>query len=260
MLEGVYLWESGGFSKPVGEPQEVRLLVAESWLVEDGYAIALAQHFARFQASCHMQAGGSVPEIPSFWAQLRRLIPTEGRWFPRAEMRLVEGRLQLALRLRLAPAPSAAVQLLLSAAPDPRHYPKIKGPDIDLLESWRRAAVAQGANEATLVSATGVVLEGLTTSLVWWDNETLCFPAEESLTLPSITRHVVGVIAQARNIPLAHRPLVQEQMHHAPVWALNALHGIRPVVQLVGPNQSMPQHPALSLWQHYYQQQRQTIK
>ena len=260
MLAGLYLWSTKGFSKAVEENTVPQLLVADSFLVEEGQAIALAQHLARFQASCHLQAGRCVPEIPAFWAQMCRFIPTEGRWFPRAEMRLAAGHMQLAVRLRPAPAASPTVQLVLSTEPDPRHHPQMKGPDLATLEIWRQAAFVQGGNEATLRSPTGIVLEGLTTSLVWWEDETLCFPAADLQILPSITRYVVGTIAQELNTPTAHRYLTQEQMHCVPIWALNALHGIRPVVQLVGPNQTMPQHPVLCLWQHYYKQQRRMIK
>lgn len=259
MLAGLYVWSADGFSKAVEENTTSQLLVADSFLVEDGQAIALAQHLARFQASCHIQAAHSMPEIPCFWAQMQHLIPTVGRWFPRVEMRLTAGLLQFSVRLRPAPAASTTIKLVLSTEPDPRHYPQIKGPDLAALETWRQAAFAQGGNEAILCSPTGIVLEGLTTSLVWWEGETLCFPSAHLPTLPSITRHVVGAVAQELNIPIAYRHLAQEHLHIVPVWALNALHGIRPVVQLVGRHHAMPQHPDLALWQRHYRQRRQTL-
>lgn len=250
MLAGLYLWGPEGFSNVIEDTPASPLLVADSFLVEDAQVIAFTQHLARFQASC------SVHEVPRFWAQMRHVIPTAGRWFPRAELRLVKGERQLALRLRPAPALSNAVQLVLSSSPDPRQHPRIKGPDLALLEVWRQGAYAQGGNEATLVSPDGIVLEGLTTSLVWWEGQTLCLPATELPILPSITRQVVSRIAQDLNTKIAYRHLTHEQMHRVPVWALNALHGIRPVVELVGHHGPAPQHPDLALWQRHYRHQQ----
>ncbi len=160
------------------------LLVADSFLVDDGRVRGLSLHRARFTASCAahgIEAGG-------FFDAVIAELPREGRWFPRlelsagkglgtgAEPELVTGEAsalgaELGSRLRPAPEYGGPVAVLPYDRPDPRRQPRVKGPDLELLGALRdRAAASDGAGEVLLCGRAGEVLEGAYTSLLWWED------------------------------------------------------------------------------------------
>ncbi len=161
-------------------------------------------------------------------------LPAEGRWFPRAELIPagpgVPPRLQL--WIRPAPAPGRTVRLWLSGAPDTRTHPRVKGPDLGWLMVQREAAVTAGADEAMLLSPAGRILEGSTTSILFWRNDTICMPSED--VLPSVTRSLLVQEADATGVPVAVTSATPAELSGLEVWAVNALHGIRPVTAWVG--------------------------
>ena len=76
------------------------------------------------------------------------------------------------------------------AAP-PQASAACKGPDLDLLAELRAEAVAGGADEALLLDHQGHILEGTTTSLLWWRDDVLCAPALTGSVLPGVTRRIL---------------------------------------------------------------------
>ena len=158
------------------------LLVADSFLVDDGRVRGLSLHRARFTASCSahgIDAGG-------FFDAVIAELPREGRWFPRLELtdkdlelgtgaerglrtgaelglatgtefelRIgaqpevgigreppLAGRVELGWRLRPAPEYGGPVAVLPYDRPDPRRQPRVKGPDLELLGALRDRAAA----------------------------------------------------------------------------------------------------------------------
>ena len=59
------------------------IVVAESFLVDDGRVRGHDRHRHRFARGC--AAAGVDPAAP--WAELERALPATGRWFPRLELR-----------------------------------------------------------------------------------------------------------------------------------------------------------------------------
>ena len=161
-------------------------------------------------------------------------LPAQRCWFPRAEFALVDGIPRFQLWLRPAPALGAAVRLWLAEGPDVRTCPRIKGPDLDWLAEQRAAAVAAGADEAVLLSLDGRLLEGSTTSIMWWSEGRLCAPGDEAGLLPGITRSLLLDVAAAGGVPVAFGRPRPAELSGLEVWAVNALHGIRPVLGWVG--------------------------
>ena len=208
-----------------GEP-----LVADSWLVADGVVRAPDLHRARFDASCQARGvpGGS---LRAFWNELPGWLPETGMWFPRAELS-ASHRLHLWVR----PAPGLGTELTVwpSPGPDPRADPRTKGPDLAVLRRLRERAAAHGAGEALLTSAEGWVLEGATTSLLWWDGDALCLPATELPLLPGITSRLLVDIARAEGVRVWHRLARLEDLDGRETWMVNALHGLRPVTSWAG--------------------------
>jgi branched-subunit amino acid aminotransferase/4-amino-4-deoxychorismate lyase len=199
------------------------LAVADSWLLRDGAVRALDLHRARFDASCRARG---VPDarLAAFWSGVDCLLPGTGAWFPRAE-------LTAAGELRLRPAPALGTGLTASPhpGPDPRAEPRTKGPDIERLARARAGAVAHGADEALLLSGAGFVLEGTTTSLLWWDGDTLCLPSAALPVLPGVTASLLVRLAREEQVPVRYCHARLPDLSGRETWLVNALHGIRPV-------------------------------
>jgi branched-subunit amino acid aminotransferase/4-amino-4-deoxychorismate lyase len=232
-------WADGGTFEAVADCGEVRVI--DSWLVNDGRARAIDAHLRRFSAACAAVSSaddtavrspaGGVPRADAerFMRMALRQIPATGRWFPRAELALVDGAYRLRLWLRPAPPPAQSIRLWVPPEPDQRTCPRIKGPDLAYLSALRDTAVTAGADEAVLLSPDGTVREGTTTSILWWRDEVLCAPPSDDPLLPSVTRAVLLEAAAARNIPVAFEHATPAELAGLQVWAVNALHGIRPV-------------------------------
>lgn len=223
----------GGFSPPAGPAGEQETVIIDSWLVEDGRVLAFDAHLRRFAAACGAMFGIGEPETAEFMRAAASRVPASGRWFPRAELAVSEGTPGLAFRIRPAPPRAHSVRLWISGEPDRRKHPAVKGPDLEWLAGQRRAAAAAGADEAVILSPRGHVLEGAATSIVWWRGDALCVPAADGSVLPGTTREVLTAAARAMGLPVVSEDAVPAALDGIEVWAVNALHGIRPVTAWV---------------------------
>jgi branched-subunit amino acid aminotransferase/4-amino-4-deoxychorismate lyase len=204
------------------------LLVADSWLVEDGFARAADRHWARFGASC-LRAGADAAELARFRAVATEAVPASGRWFPRVEL-TADG---LAVRLRPAPAQALTARVVVGDG-DPRTRPRTKGPDLELLIGLREAA---RADEVLLTdAATGALREGALSSLLWWEDDALCTTPDEH-TLPGVTRALLLDLARAEGVEVRTRSPLPAQLAGREVWLTSALHGIRAVSEWLAPEQ-----------------------
>lgn len=113
---------------------------------------------------------------------------------------------ELAFRLRPAPTRTQELKVLVPPYSDPRSTPRRKGPDIALLEGLRTdARELYGCDEVLLIDGDGYVIEGATTSLLWWDGDTLCVTDLELGALPSVTSAVIVEEALNRSVPVESR-------------------------------------------------------
>ena len=205
------------------------LLVADSWLVDDGRERAAAMHWERFERSC-AEAGAGREELRSFRATVEAALPREGRWFPRIEL-TAEG---LALRIRLAPPAQREARVIAGAPGDPRTRPRRKGPDLELLAGLRAKARERGADELLLRGADGTLREGALSSLLWWEDDALCTTPDEHV-LPGVTRALLLERARAQGVEVRMRAPRPEELAGAEVWLTSALHGIRVVGAWLSP-------------------------
>ncbi|MEU9119853.1 aminotransferase class IV [Streptomyces sp. NPDC048506] len=221
------------------------LLAADSWLVEDGRARELTRHRDRFTSSV-VAAGGPPPDaVHAFWERELRRVPAAGDFFPRVELTQEGTRApRLGLRVRPAPARTTEVRVWVPGRPDPRSVPHRKGPDLDLLGALRAEAVAAGATEALLTTPDGQLLEGATSSLLWWEDDTLCTVDPSLPTLPGVTRDWALHRAAALGVPVRRRRCRLPDLTGLEVWCVNALHGIRPVTAWVGADARYAPGPA----------------
>lgn len=230
---GTFYQYKDGTLAAVSEPaeQEVKLAVADSFLVESGSMRAKSAHEARFTLGIQAIAPSYLDQLPGFFASAFNLIPKTGRWFPRFELHLgAESPNQLFLRLRPAPEPAGPAILWTLPEPDPRSNPAIKGPDLSLGQQLRRKAKMHGADEAVLLDSRGFIAEGALSSMVWWRGDVLCAPSEDVRWLPSITREIVLEIAVQCGYSVEYVQERPQDLVGCEVWLLSALNGIRPVV------------------------------
>jgi len=128
----------------------------------------------------------------------------------------------------------SGVRVWATGQSDPRTVPRRKGPDLDTLARVRRRAAAEGADEAVLVAPSGVVLEAATSSVLWWEDDTLCLPSPQLPVLPGVTVALIQDRARREGIRIAHRERTVAELDGREVWLVNALHGIRPVTGWTG--------------------------
>lgn len=242
----VYAWADGSRLVPVRAlPGSDELLLADSWLVRDGRVRALDRHRARFERGCAAIGGIPAAAIAGFWSSAAALLPAEGAWFPRVELSVDR---QLRLRIRVAPALGREVRVWVPPVADPRRVPHRKGPDLAAMATLRAAAAAAGADEAMLLSPNGTVLEGASSSLLWWEDDALCTPSAQLPTLPGVTTALLQERAAALGVALRHRSCGLADLAGKETWMVNALHGIRRVTAWVGADQPAGDEGRAASW------------
>jgi branched-subunit amino acid aminotransferase/4-amino-4-deoxychorismate lyase len=229
--ESVLRWTAAGLRDAHGAAGG-ELLVADSWLVDGGAVRAADAHWARFGESCRAH-GLDGDELARFRAAVTAAVPATGRWFPRVEL----GERGLALRIRPAPQPATEARVLVAPPGDPRRCPRRKGPDLTLLLALRERARAAGADELLLCDDAGTLREGALSSLLWWEDGTLCTTPDEH-TLPGITRALLLDRARRSNVDVRVRLPLPRELAGREVWLTSALHGIRVVSAWLAPAQA----------------------
>ena len=237
--ELLYTFQSGYLTQISADDLLVgQLAVADSWLVEDGRARSLKEHYSRFEN--WVKDISDRNDVQDFCNAVTGLIPCDGRWFPRIELLQndTSGETQLVFRLRNAPEQIDSMTLWSYSEPDPRVNPLVKGPDLSLGMQMRRAAQMHGADEAVILNTEGYILEGALSAIVWFREDVLCAPGEDLDWIPSITRKEVFAIAEQMGLGTRFEKVKPADLVDLEIWGLSSLHGIRPVdewVELGGP-------------------------
>ena len=250
VLGDFYRLEAGELKPVIESSSEVQLKVADSWLVEEGRVRSLTAHFDRFGSWVIQEDPNQQQYLIGFFAEIKRLLPREGRWFPRMEYHAEQpSNLRLYLRLREAPSKIESVCLWSYPEPDPRMNPTVKGPDLSLCQQLRRHANMNGADEAVITDAKGFVAEGALSALVWWRGDVLCSSNDQTKWLPSITRDEVASIASQMGFEVRVENVKPQELARLPIWALSSLNGIMPVRSWVGVSDELPESVNLDAFQ-----------
>lgn len=232
-------WIDGALVPVDGADQP--LLVADSWLLDEGRVLALDAHRERFVGDVLRRTG---LDAAAFWEAAIVALPRTGTHFPRIEA--TEAGLQL--RLRDAPPLGRSVRLWTSPV-DPRRVPETKGPDIPALAILRERATAAGADEPVLLDAERHVVDGATSAIVWWLGDTLVTPPVAGHErVASVTARTLSVLAGAMGISVTEYPATPEELDGTEVWAVNALHGIRLATEWIGGPALAAQPGRLDTW------------
>ena len=227
--ESVFQYITGKTLVPT-DMAETNLLVADSWLVKQGRVRALKLHRKRFLSSCSQLAGFQEKEIAPFWEAVLERIPATGCWFPRIEMAGSLRQPAFQLRLRKAPLIHETIRLSDCKIADFRKTPRHKGPDLTKMLEIRKKIRETGADEGILTTPKGFLLEGLTTTLIWWEGKTLCTVSPSHRVLPGVTAQLIQSLAEKEHIRVACRLRKPQDLNGCEVWAVNALHGIRQAI------------------------------
>lgn len=242
---------NGSTLEPSDSSGTIPLYVGDSWLTIDGATIALDKHFTRFADSAKEQ--GLVQSPDSFLAQVAEALEQPGMFNPRIEL-TVRGELMLWMR----PAPERKASITLrTAETDPRQTPAIKGPDIPALETLRSEAREHGADEAVITTASGQIVDGSTTCLLWWRDGEVCIPPLSFTRLSSVTIQVIRELLRTSHISVVEEAARPADLVDLEVWAVNALHGIRPVTTWTNGPTLSPTHPRADFWRPMYESARQ---
>ncbi len=242
VLGDFYRLENGELKPVLEYSTEVQLRVADSWLVDEGRVRSLDAHFKRFSGWVLHEDSSQQELLPGFFAEIKRLLPKEGRWFPRMEYHAEQPQQhRLFLRLREAPTRMDSITLWTYPEPDPRANPTVKGPDLSLCQQLRRHANMNGADEAVITNSKGFVAEGALSALVWWRGDVLCTSDDQTNWLPSITREEVVSIATQMGFEVRLENVKPLDLAKLPIWALSSLNGIMPVRSWVDVSMELPE-------------------
>jgi len=114
----------------------------------------------------------------------------------------------------------------------------------------RQFALDQGAQEALILEADGLVSEGAATSLIYLDQGQYFLPASAS-ALPGVTVAVLGRGLAARGLGLkARRTTVPQLQEASGLWLANSLMGLMPVAAVNGTPR--PVNPATAFLQEVW--------
>jgi branched-subunit amino acid aminotransferase/4-amino-4-deoxychorismate lyase len=240
-----YIFQEGTLT-----PQESynRVLVADSFLVEDGKVRSLDLHIDRFKRALALKAPELETTFQDFFNQSITLIPRTGRYFPKLEVQEA-GTPTFVFTLRDAPEQLGPATLWTYPYPDPRKDLSVKGPELSLGYELRTLAQAQGADEAILLNEHNEISEGALSSLVWWRGDVLCAPGDEIPWLESVTRKEIFHIAQSLGIATRYEHRTPQDLIGLELWLLSSLQGIRVVKSWLGVSEQFAEGQHVSLFE-----------
>jgi len=224
------------------------VLVADSFLVEDGKVRSLALHLDRFKRGLELKAPELSSSFDNFLNNALALIPRTGRYFPKFEVQ-DKATPVFGFILREAPEQLGPATLWTYPYPDPRKDLSTKGPELSLGVELRSLAQAQGADETILLNEHGEISEGALSSLVWWRGDVLCAPGNEIPWLESVTRQEVFQIAETMAIKTRFEHAIPEELIGLELWLLSSLQGIRTVKSWIEVSENFPQSQHVSAFE-----------
>lgn len=224
MNEAIYVFD--GHALHLVEAYDHPIQVADSFLVNEGRVRSLHKHKARFNASAEKL---TELNLDTFWEEAIKLIPREGQVFPRLEL----SNDNLVLRLREPSEFKQSVSLWSADEPDDRIDPATKGPDLAYGAILRRKANLHGADEAIILNQEGYVVEGALSSLLWWRDDVLCGPDENTKWLPSVTRSDLFDMASQAGYSTMTEHVQPEDLIGLELWVVSSFTGIRSVIDWV---------------------------
>ncbi len=221
----------------------------ETLRAEDGRPQFLGEHLARLRDSARAFRIPFPEDFP--WSErLNRLLAANGLEQGVARLKILLSRgTAPALGLPPATRPTLVIWAQPYTPPGPEEYArgwnlatfperrttfmgKHKSLNYLFYLAARQYALDQGANEALILEADGLVSEGAATSLVYAQDGGFYTPQAPS-ALPGVTLEVLGRGLARRGLALTHQPTTLSQIAQAEgFWVTNSLMGVMPVSSL----------------------------
>lgn len=227
-----------------------RLALADSMLVsvrdEVPRARGFSLHLQRFTEGL-ITVGAEIDPNPFFEASRRKIhnfTHITGDTFPRFECWETNGTFRLDLNLRSAPPRRETIELVSKERENlPNRH--IKGPNIETYTAWTRKKGSE-----LLLTEHGYAVEGTTTTLVWWEQDTLMLlPGAGVVRVASVIEQLIVALAAEVHQPVAVAARTPQELVGFEVWAVNALHGIRRVTSIDGVASPFHNEARLLQWQ-----------
>lgn len=209
------------------------LLVADSFRMRIESTTAevrgFSRHVDRFTRDVMLAAGDSFSreDVLDLIDSFQRDAADAGNSFPRLELwQRADGSRHLTYRYRPLPELRGVVDLEPVRGLE-LSSPRVKGPNIEYL---RNIGDEMGA-EPLLCTEDGSVIEGATTSILWWDGDVPRI-VENCERVTSVTERIVVDVLHEFGIDARAGQIGVSTLIHHEVWAMNALHGIRSVSRI----------------------------
>jgi branched-chain amino acid aminotransferase len=223
----------------------------ETLRADDGRVHFLTEHLGRLRASA-LAFRLSFPENTPWQERLAQLLAANGlsRGPARVKILLTRG-VAPGLGLPSGCRPTLVIYAEAYTPPSPEAYaagwpvvvfPEGRSTFVGRHKSLnylfylaaRQFALDQGAQEALILEADGLVSEGAATSLIYLNQGHYYLPASAS-ALPGVTVTVLGRGLAARGLPLKTRRTTVAQLQAADgLWLANSLMGLIPVAAVNG--------------------------
>jgi branched-chain amino acid aminotransferase/para-aminobenzoate synthetase component 1 len=223
----------------------------ETLRVEGGKPLFLEDHLQRLQASAQAFSIPFPEELP--WrARIDQLLAANGLKRGPAAVKILLTRGEApGLGLPASSSPTLVVWARPYQAPSPGEYasgwpvvvfPHRRTTFLGVHKSLnylfylaaRQYALDQGAREALILEADGLVSEGAATSLIVADQGAFLTPAAPS-ALAGVTVAVLARALERQGSSLARKPLRLSQVEKADgLWLANSLMGLMPVASVAG--------------------------
>jgi branched-chain amino acid aminotransferase/para-aminobenzoate synthetase component 1 len=223
----------------------------ETLRAEEGHILFLPEHLARLRASAQAFRI-PFPKKFSWERRLNRVLAANGleRGLARMKILLTRGEAP-GLGLPQETWPTLVIWAQPYTPPSPEEYargwllvtfPERRSTFLGRYKSLnylfylaaRQYALDQGAKEALILEADGLVSEGAATSLLYAHGGIFCTPESPS-ALPGVTVGVLGRGLARRGISLTAEPTTPARLAQADgLWLANSLMGVMPVSSLDG--------------------------
>ena len=200
--------------------------VFETIRVRHGQAPLLTRHATRLADACRALG------LPLPGESLERLVAP---WLGAGEVivRVEAGLPGATVTTRPVP-PLAPLAVIVATA---RHVPyPFKATERSAVVAAQSEARAAGADDALLLTASGLVAEGTVWSIFWWEGDRMATPPLALGVLPGVGRARVLELE-----PAVERERTPVELERRSVFATNAVRGVVPIARLAGV--PMPDHP-----------------
>jgi para-aminobenzoate synthetase len=205
----------------VFKEKNYKIICFDSFKVDKGSAIMFEEHINRLKEYISLLSLDICCSDIFIEKVRNRLKYFNG--FPRIEIILFNENIHFLLSLRKMPILHNIIEIN-NIEIDTREKPEIKGYDYD-----KSNEIYKKKGETIFINKKNYILEGIYSSIVWWEEDTLCCIKNKN-KLKSITLKAILGICNKLKIEYQEKDIKLEKIKRYELWFLNSLHGIRRII------------------------------